>query len=96
MNSAFKQMNSTEDMARLTDHSPLHTVKKKRVERQVCVSVFEKLRFALLMPALLNPFVIHYCSEIWGDHTADRQISSCSRRTGNDTQTTNGKKKKKK
>jgi hypothetical protein len=34
--------------------------------------------------------------EIWGDHIADGQISSCSRRTGNDTQPANEKKKKKK
>jgi hypothetical protein len=26
----------------------------------------------------------------WGDHIAGGQISSCSRRTGNDTQTANG------
>jgi hypothetical protein len=35
-------------------------------------------------------------AEIWVYHIADGQISSCSRRTGNDIQTANGKKKKKK
>jgi hypothetical protein len=32
-------------------------------------------------------------ANIWGDHIADGQISACNRRTGNDTQTANGKKK---
>jgi hypothetical protein len=30
-------------------------------------------------------------TEIWGYHIADGQISSCSRRTGSDTQTANGR-----
>jgi hypothetical protein len=33
-------------------------------------------------------------AEIWGDHIADGQISSCSRRTGNGTQTANRRRRR--